>query len=99
MRTIDANALIEQMEADAEHIDDPICKMFAYAAVSDVKHAPTIEPKKMRGKWVKENIVLTSNPQQYLWHCSSCMAVVHGRTVAILPNFCPSCGADMRGTE
>jgi hypothetical protein len=45
MRLIDADALIAQMEADAEHMDDQIAIMFTYAAISDVKHAPTIEPE------------------------------------------------------
>lgn len=46
MRMIDADALIAQMEADAEHMDEPIAKMFTYAAINDVKHAPTIEERK-----------------------------------------------------
>lgn len=48
-RLIDADALIEQMEADAEHLDNAISKMMYYAAISDVKHAPTIEPER---KWI-----------------------------------------------
>ena len=41
-RLIDKDALIAQMEADAEHIEEPIAAMFAYAAINDVKHAPTV---------------------------------------------------------
>lgn len=41
-RLVDADALIEQMEADAEHMDEPYAKMMCYAAISDVRHAPTI---------------------------------------------------------
>ena len=44
-RLIDADALIAQMEADAEQMEEPIAKMFTYAAINDVKHAPTIEPE------------------------------------------------------
>lgn len=43
MRLIDADALVAQMEADAEQMDDPIAAMFTYAAISDIKHAPTVE--------------------------------------------------------
>ena len=43
-RLIDADALIAQMKADAEQMEDPIAEMFTYAAINDVKHAPTIEP-------------------------------------------------------
>lgn len=49
MRLIDADALIAQMEADAEHMDEPIAKMFTYAAINDAKHAPTIEPEQ---RWI-----------------------------------------------
>ena len=42
MRLIDADALIERLEADAEHMDEPVDKMFTYAAISDVKHFPTV---------------------------------------------------------
>lgn len=88
MRLIDADALLEQMEADAEHIDDPICKMLAYAAVSDVKHAPTIEPQRKRGKWIGGE----------LGRCSVCG---HEGNASDIWNgckgmFCPNCGADMR---
>lgn len=38
----DLDELIEQMEADAEHMDEPYAKMMYYAAISDVRHAPTI---------------------------------------------------------
>ena len=41
-RLVDADALIEQMEADAEHMDEPYARMIYSAAISDVRHAPTI---------------------------------------------------------
>lgn len=43
MRLIDADELVAQMEADAEHMDGMIAKMFAYAAINDVNHAPTVD--------------------------------------------------------
>ena len=44
MRLIDADALVAQMEEEAEAAEDIIAKMFIHGAISDVKHAPTIEP-------------------------------------------------------
>lgn len=52
--------------------------------------------ERKRGKWIRENIVLTSNPPQYQWHCSECGRMVHWFTAEVLTDFCPSCGADMR---
>ena len=50
----------------------------------------------VRGKWIKENIVLTSNPPQYQWHCSECGKIKHWFNDGVLTNFCPNCGADNR---
>ena len=51
MRLVDADALIEEMEAEAEQMDEPIAKMFAYAAIGNVKHQPTIKPD-WRDQWI-----------------------------------------------
>lgn len=53
-------------------------------------------PARKKGKWIRENIVLTSNPPQYQWHCSECGRMVHWFTAEVLTDFCPNCGADMR---
>ena len=51
MRLSDADELIKQIEADAEHIETPLAKMFLYANISDIKHAPTIaQPEIIRCK-------------------------------------------------
>jgi hypothetical protein len=62
-----------------------------------IKSLPSAEPKK--GKWIKENIVLTSNPPQYVWHCSECGNPERGFSIHILTNHCPACGAKMEVTE
>lgn len=55
MRLIDADELIKQIEADAEHIETPLAKMFLYANISDIKHAPTIaQPEIIRCKDCKK---------------------------------------------
>lgn len=43
MRLIDADALIEELEADAEHIEDSISKMVHYAIIKDIEDMPTID--------------------------------------------------------
>lgn len=48
---------------------------------------PTAEPKK--GEWID---ALDEDPCYY--RCSEC-----GRLSGFLENFCPNCGADMRGEE
>ena len=99
MRPIDADALIEQMEADAEQMDNPLAAMFAYAAVSDVKHAPTIEPERT-GKWIKGIDVPNRNPYLHLaeaFYCSECLNEAYWDTDygQQLFDYCPNCGARM----
>ncbi len=43
MRVIDADAFIEELEADAEHIESSIARMMHYAIIKDIEHAPTID--------------------------------------------------------
>ena len=49
------------------------------------------------GKWIEDNIILTSNPPQHRWHCSQCGFARLGVDRSTLEPICPSCGADMRG--
>lgn len=60
---------------------------------------PSAQPERKTGRWIKENIVLTSDPPQYRWHCSECGRVVHGFTTGVLTDYCPNCGTKMRKGE
>lgn len=65
-----------------------------------IDEQPTADVREnVKGKWVKENIVLTSYPPQYQWHCSVCGKLLQGFDKSILTNYCPHCGADMRGEK
>ena len=43
MRLINADALIAQMEADVEQMDEPLMRIMYHAAINDVKMQPTVE--------------------------------------------------------
>ena len=47
------------------------------------------------GHWIKENIVLTSNPPQYQWHCSECGKIVYGFDDNVCTEYCSDCGSKM----
>lgn len=47
------------------------------------------------GKWIKENIVLTSLPPKGRWHCSRCGSINDGYDESVLTPYCPNCGAKM----
>ena len=86
MRLIDADDLIEQTEAEAEHIDNLIVKMVLYAIIADIENVPTATERK-RGENISKDGFL----------CSLCGFGDFGGFHAYEPNFCPNCGADMRG--
>ena len=65
-RYIDDDALIEQMEADAEHIDNYIAQMMLYASINDVINAPTADVvERKRGEWID------CSASEH-WKCSKC---------------------------
>ena len=70
------------------------CALSIIGAQPSVEAAPVVH-----GRWVKENVVLTSNPPQYQWHCSECGRLTHWFTDEVLTNYCPTCGAKMDGGE
>lgn len=103
MRAIDADALIADLEHDVAIDEDMLdyeemtedrreiiqfdkdCKQ---NAIDLLNHASTIEPRK--GKWIHYD----EGDFDYDYKCSNC-----GYTVWDDSDFCPGCGADMRGEE
>ena len=70
-----------------------ICLEEAIDKIEDLPAADVWEAT--RGKWIKENIVLTTDPPQYRWHCSECGVIKYWFDDSVLTNFCPNCGAKM----
>jgi len=102
MRTIDADALIEKLRDDAEHMEVEILKLATYAAINDIKHAQTVEPEQKKGKWVQHSTYHGDDTSGFIdpdWRCSECgrQANVNEWFMYDLTDFCPNCGADMRG--
>lgn len=56
---------------------------------------PTIEPQRMRGRWVGTEFdgYADGNPVYYEWKCSACGCVVEDEEPTW--NYCPNCGAEM----
>lgn len=87
MRPIDADALIE--EYDRVHVGPP------GGARKLIEDAPTIKPERKKGKWIKVNGKTAINCSA-CYHCSWSLSFED--TVKRF-NFCPNCGADMRGDD
>ena len=54
---------------------------------------PSVEPERKHGEWIKEK------ENDVLCHCSTCGYKVASALSNLFYNFCPHCGADMRGEE
>lgn len=64
-----------------------------------IKNAPPVEPKRPKGEWIGEGDGYADGGIVYdTWYCSECDHCEEGEELA-LPNFCPNCGADMRGDK
>ena len=93
MRLIDADALIEQMDAEPEG------GYYSPHDVISLLMAQPVAEERKTGKWYKPNGVMP--PEHFGRHrCSICDAFAmhdwkHHREQ--LTDYCPNCGADMRG--
>lgn len=86
MRLIDADELVKKERLYYSYLADEF-----YVRKSDIENAPTIEERK-KGKWIGKPIAGYCTVR-----CSVCKDVFrenNGRW-----NFCPDCGADMRGKK
>ena len=93
MRANDADALMEELKSchfpGAPYVDAGIS-----IAIGKVCDAPAIEPEHKTGNWVG----IDDEPCED-WECNRCGEVVTNCGYDVLPNFCPHCGADMRGEQ
>lgn len=83
-RLIDADALRKRIKA--KNASNAMMKAMREECVAEIDDAPTIEPKK--GKWISK--------ADQRWHCSLCDGIA---PKGYRWNYCPHCGADMRGGE
>ena len=58
----------------------------------------SVQPKREKGEWIPIGYdgFADGNPVYDVWECSCCKEERYGDDES-LPNFCPDCGADMRG--
>lgn len=91
MRLIDADALIPNISVKAVFGNDvTTMKCGELRTILEmIENAPTIEPQKKRGKWDEHH-----DYPGIAYLCNQCKYFS-----TIQTNFCPNCGADMRGDK
>lgn len=100
MRLIDADALILHL-SDYQLQEAPAWGANGYGnadkyeAITDciraIEEAPTIEPERKTGKWLKKRLSINCSV------CKKCNWSLCFEDVVRQFNYCPNCGADMRG--
>lgn len=69
------------------------------AIFEGVKALPSTQPEQRKGEWIETHErTLFSNPDSITYVCSECgyrQYTLYGTPP--ITNFCPNCGADMRG--
>ena len=100
MKLIDADELLKKIEEISRYDDFDVLVVDWDDMIICIDNAPTIEAEPTRhGKWIKENIVLTSLPPKGRWHCSGCGSIKVGYDESVLTPYCPNCGAKMDAEE
>ena len=97
MRLIDADVLIKaihkkQAEPDYQHVGED-WEIGLSIADGLVWEQPTIELKHKNGKWMEGKHPYDDDGTYYCF-CSECGSDAHEQS-----EFCPHCGADMRGEQ
>lgn len=70
-----------------------VAKALAHA----LDNIPSVQPERPKGEWIKTPKAVMG--EGFLWYCSKCQKEVYQDTSRNYPseNFCPRCGANMRG--
>lgn len=88
MRIIDADALIN--EFDRTFLGNNPRGVIR----ATIENAPTIEPERKKGEWLHKSKQLAALNTAWWYECSICGYHAFN---GMRTDFCPNCGADMRG--
>ena len=71
-----------------------------YGAIRAIKTLPSVQPERKKGEWLPDN----NNAYEMRFVCSCCKESEVVPTIGFtkyrpLWDFCPNCGADMRGEQ
>ena len=95
-RPIDAEWVIKRLQA--KNPSNDYMKVMLDECIAEIQAAPLIEPERKKGKWM--HISVDRGCDETI--CSVCRQKEPYKFAAedaLIYNFCPHCGADMRGME
>lgn len=101
MRLIDADAFDERIRQAVGMTGEDLTEDFkdgVLTVLRMLKDQPTIEPERKKGRWIEQDDAWDG----VYYECSCCkepFTLIDGTPSDNLYNFCPACGADMRGEQ
>lgn len=104
IRREDVNDLIKQICdacGEGEKYNGVMCRCCRFDDfIGVVDNIPSAEPERKKGEWIKEDLSGYLTPGgNSIYHCSECGHTEGPWPHPRLTNFCPSCGANMRGED
>lgn len=98
MRTIDADALMEVINRHCYPVQHDMTSiepgMTLVGIIQAVQEQPTVEPERKTGRWTN---AYDGNDGHV--KCTGCFKTYDWISQAQYYNYCPNCGADMRGDK
>ena len=85
----------EEVYTDVREVDAILkCNKRIRNGIRLLPSEPVGNSDTLKGKWNVYEVANTEEEQPIAWECSEC-----GEVVEVQYNFCPNCGADMRGEQ
>lgn len=103
MRPIDADAL--KLYIDKEVEEDKVLDGWAFFFKTYLDNAPTINTDRLKGEWIDEANKYDASFGIHDYICSNCNHYAddhiggHMWYTMYKPNYCPNCGAKMKGVN
>ena len=101
---IDRQAAIEHFCNKECGMNPSECEMYPCYQIESIQEVPSAEPERKKGEWIKIPEFCGDDVSGFIdnhFSCSECKkeAEINPWGFYILSDFCPNCGADMRGEE
>lgn len=101
MRLIDADVMVRDLKKlsakqSKRYGQNDISVTMTNAIIADIESIPTVEPQRIKGRWVRKESDLS-----WWYECSECgdSPLFDPYEHEVRSPFCPFCGSDMRGDE
>ena len=98
IKLVDARKGLHEKCVELFHNEKVAKSIYNYLCVG-IEECDEVELERKKGEWIAEGDGYSDGGIVYdTWYCSKCDHCEEGEFLA-LPNYCPNCGADMRGEK